>query len=236
MALYAKEIMQRASTILQDGGLVRWPLIELLKWLNDGVREIVNLKPNEVTEFVEIALDVGTLQTLAADHLNLWRVTRNLTAAGLAPRVGKSAITPISADLMNAQMPGWQDPTVLAYSVDVNHVIQDMAAPREFYVVPGNTGFGVIEALVTVMPTDLAEPANPLDIESYAALAVSVPDQFRAALVDYILVRAFSKDMAIAGNSQRAVQHQQLFDRALGIQRQTDAETTVNKSGSQPNS
>lgn len=237
MAFTAKDVMHRANTVLQDAGAVRWPATELLLWLNDAVREVALQKPNAVAETAELSLSAGTWQQIPADCISLIRVVRNLANVEADPggRTGGKAITPVVREILDAQMPGWQDPNVLPSGSQVIHVVQDMMDPRSYYVVPGNDGTGVIEAIVARMPTEIAEPGNPLDIDSYTA-NVDLPDIYRNALVDYVLYRAFSKDMNLAGNGQRAQAHYQQFATAIGLKLQTEGVTTVNKTGSQPDS
>jgi hypothetical protein len=237
MAFTAKDVMLRATTVLQDAGAVRWPATELLLWLNDAVRELALHKPNAVAETAELSLAQGTWQSLPAEYISLIRVSRNLTnvAADVGGRTGGKAITPIVREILDAQMPGWQDLTVLPASPNVTHIIQDMMDPRSFYVVPANDGTGIIEAIVSKMPADIVQPTNPLDIDSYTA-TVDLPDIYRNALVDFVLYRAFSKDMNLAGNAQRAGAHYQQFAQAIGMKTQTEQVTTVNTTGSQPNS
>ena len=170
MPFTAYDVLYQASITLNDAQSVRWPLPELLSWLNAGVREIVVAKPDANSKTVELAMATGTVQTLAEDHYALVRVIRNLTnVANATPRVGGASITPTKRHVLDASYPGWQNPTVLPYTKEVSHVIQDDAEARTFYVVPGNNGTGLIEAVVSVMPNNIATPANPLALASYSA-------------------------------------------------------------------
>ena len=213
MALTAKDVMERATIILQDTGMVRWPATEMLKWLNDGQREICIHKPTAVTETVTLDLVSGTKQDLPATYVSLVAVHRN---------TGGKVIRPIERAVLDNQMPGWHDTSVLPFSAEVTHVIFNVESPREFYVAPGSTGVSSqIEATVAVLPVDVAVPANPLDIESYTA-TLSVPEIWRGALVDYVLYRAYSKDSQSPNAGNRAAAHYQQFQSALGIKVATD--------------
>jgi hypothetical protein len=230
--MQAKDILHRANITLQDTGFVRWPLPELLLYLNDGMRELAIYKPTAVTETVELPLSEGTLQAIPDAYISLLRVTRNLATLDGSPqgRTGGKAITPTSRNTLDVVMPSWQDPNTLPYSATVQHVIQDMADPRSFYVVPGNDGNGVIEAVVSVEPTDIAEPANPLDVGSYTA-TVAVPSIFRNALVDYVISRAYQKDSTDPNAAARAQAHYQMFANAIGLKMQTDQAASVKTTG-----
>lgn len=231
--MQAKDILQRASITLHDSGSVRWPLPELLLYLNDAMEELALHKPNAVTQTVELTLGKGTWQTVVDPHISLVRVIRNLATldASASKRTGGIAITVTERMALDLVMPGWQDPSVLAQSAVVNHIIQDLADPRSFYVVPGNDGTGTIEAVVAVKPAAIVEPGNPLDIASYAIDITDVPMIFKNALTDYVLYRAYSKDSTDPGAAQRSQAHYQLFANAIGLKQQTDAITNVNTTG-----
>lgn len=229
MSFTAAEVFQRTETILQDAGAVRWPYPEQLLWLNDAGREVVTLKPNANAKTVELALVAGTKQALPAQYHALLEVKRNLTGAEGA-RVGGRAITTAMRSVMDNLMPNWHDPTFLPYAAMVRHVVDDPLDQATFYVVPGNTGAGVIEAVVSALPTPLAVPSVDSDIlAAYAALTVDLPRIYLNPVVDYVLYRSFSKDMAQPGAAQRAGAHYSAFNGALGVKAQAEVNQNVNQ-------
>lgn len=217
MAEIASEVMLKVSIILADAGGTRWPLPELLKWLNDGLREITLHAPSAVSSVEVIDMVEGTRQTLPDGFAALLRVNSNIDATG---NRGVS-VRPTRRDILDQQIPGWQSAAKLAFNAIVYHVIDDPLDRRSFLVAPGNDGTGKIECVVAKRPTEIAAPANPLDIEAYADV-IELDDIFINSLVDYILYRAFSKDIAVPGIPQRAQAHYQQFANALGINMQTE--------------
>lgn len=229
MAFDAKDVLGRAVTVLQDSGGTRWPLVELLDWLNLGVREIVRLKPNATAATVELQLSEGTYQEVATNHHSLIRVIRNLTSAVDAdPRVGGRAIRPVDRGLLDVTIPSWQDPNTLPYAKTVQHVLFDQADPRSFYVVPGNDANGLIEAIVSVIPDKIDAPASPTALANYDGLTVELPDEYEAPLTDYVLHGAFSKDSNVPGSGARAAGHYQKFAQALGTTAAVESIANVN--------
>lgn len=209
MTFKANEVMSRAATTLQDEDSVRWTAPELLKYLNDGLREIVTLKPNALTKTVELELDEGTLQTLPAQYTVLSRVIRNMTSAG----VGAGAIRSLDArSIMDSFIPGWQDDNKVPFAKSVVHVIHDMAEPRTFYVAPGNDGTGIIEAVVGAFPNPVTGSGS--NVSGYTD-TVDLPDTYMNPLVDYVLYRAYSKDARLAGSAARAQAHYSVFRAAV---------------------
>lgn len=210
MTFAAASVMKRASTVLQDDGAVRWTAPEMRDYLNDGLRELVALKPNAKTATVEIPLDLGAKQALPAAYTMLCDVIGN-RIAGNAKAIRMLA----SRKIIDAQIPGWQDSAVLPFSDAVTHVFHDLRDPRTFYVVPGNTGDGIIDAVVGTIPSPVPAPASDvLDVDSYTS-DVDVPDIYQNALIDYVLYRAFSKDSAAPGAAARASAHLELFRAAV---------------------
>lgn len=219
MAFNASSLMLSVQTVLNDAASVRWTAVELHTWLNDGLREIAVLKPNAVAKTVELTLAQGSYQELPVDHFNLFRLTRNLAtnAASQTGRGGGRVITQVEREVMDMQIPGWMDTAVMPYSANVVHFINDISDMAAYYVVPGNDGTGVVEAICAVMPTPVPLPAaDTLMVSSYSTI-VDIPDIYRNALIDYMLYRAFSKDASLPGIAQRAGMHYSQFANALGV-------------------
>lgn len=229
MAFTAGEVLSRALTILQDSGSVRWTLPELLGWLNDALNDITLYAPEVVSDTFVMSLVAGVMQTNPPEAGSILRVNCNVT--GVGPYVRGRTITPIKRQILDSQMPGWQTTAALPYSVDVVHFIEDEALQGKFMVVPGNTGTGKIEIVIAKRPTQIATPASPLVIESYTA-QVTIDDMFRGACVDFVLYKAFQKDIAIPGGPQRAMAYYQNFQQALGIRKAN--EKAVNPTSDDP--
>lgn len=232
MTMQVKDVMRRARITLNDAGSVRWTLPEMLIYINDGVKEIAFAKPNAVSKTVEINLSQGTYQT--HDYLALIRVTRNLTAGAEAAggRVGGRVITPVERDVLDASMPGWQDPALYPNAPQADHIAQDMADPQAFYVIPGNDGTGLIEAIVAELPAEIAEPAaGQTNIETYDDV-IQLHNVWGPVLLNYVLFRAFSKDATEPGNAQRAASYYSMFAGSVGQKSQTETIANTDTTGS----
>lgn len=217
MAFTVLDVILSASRTLIDPDHVRWTLPELLDHLNDAVRTIVAVKPNAKTDTVTLTLASGTLQTLPDEYTILSRVTRNLTTAHTAPGgpVGGEAIRMVAGrEKMDAFFPGWQSNAAL-FSSNVKHVIYDDADLRHFYVIPGNDGSGMIEAVVGVMPPAIVLLGGDPDAEATYNVAAPLSDLYRTPIVDYVCFRAFSKDQGIQASESRASKHFQAFQSAI---------------------
>lgn len=214
MAVAVSEIMSRAAYILNDAGAVRWTPQEMLLWINDGQRAVVIGKPSANTETSTISLAAGTRQAVPASASQLVRILRNTDGP---------AITMVDREIMDAHVPGWGDTTVWPADAIVEHAIYDRASPEAFDVFPANDGTGEIEAVIAVLPSDIAEPgSNPDQIASYTD-NIGIPDSYREALVNYLVYRAFSKDAEYPDSAQRAAAHYQTFAAAVGLKAQIEA-------------
>lgn len=212
MPFTAADVMKRASTILQDTNAVRWTAMELCDWLNEAQRIIVAAKPNALSKTVTLTLGQGTRQELPAAYTILSKVVCNAAVDGTA----RNAVRTLARrELLDTQMPGWHDTTKLPFNAQVSMVWQDFMAPREFYVVPGNTGTGRVQAIVGTNPVPVPLPdGNPLDTDSYVTL-LGFPDLYQSILLDLVLARAFAKDSASPDAMQRSGNHLQLATNAL---------------------
>ena len=201
----AANLLLRIRDTLQDTTGIRWLDAELLRYMNDAQREIVNLRPESASTTANVALVVGTAQTIPAAGLRLIKVVRNMSAAG-GSATGKRAIRIVDREILDTQEPDWHDPTVsgdATHATTVKHYVFDEDDPRRFYVYPGASSTSTfIEIVYSTSPTDFANSSSA---------TMFVDDIYANALIDYVLYRAYMKDAEFAGNQQRASSHYQLF-------------------------
>ncbi|RBO54653.1 hypothetical protein DSD19_04560 [Rhodovulum sp. BSW8] len=219
----AKDVLSRAQTILQDAGATRWPLPELLDWLNDATLNICTVKPTACAAFVSLDLTPGTEQALTEEQTQMLKPVRNIAASGGPGR----SVTIVDAAMLDAHFPAWTDPAVMPATDEVRHVIVDVVNPTRFRVFPPNTGAGKIEAHVALRPAPIPLPANSGKLDSYGA-EIGISPVYLDAIVDYVVSKAFSKDAATAGAATRSVAHFQRYQSALGIRQQVENTATAN--------
>jgi hypothetical protein len=206
--LTGANIITRVQDTLQDTTSVRWSEAELLRYINDAQREIVNFRPEASADHANVQLVAGTEQTIPDVGLRLIKVVRNMSATG-SSATGKRTIRLVSSDILNAQDPDWHDPSATgssAHGTVVKNYIFDEDDPRKYYVYPGISGNAYVEIVFSRTPTDLSSTSSTIYID----------DIYGNAIVDYVLFRAYLKDAEYAANSQRAGTHYQLFAASLG--------------------
>jgi len=228
--LQGVQILTRAGILLQDEGHVRWPLPELVHWINEAVDAILLAKPSASSTSMTIPMVAGTLQSVPQSGtptpLRLMGITRNIVAAG-PPRVGGRAIRPVIRSVLDTSAPNWHDSRYVPFHKEVRQFIFDEENPLEFYVYPGNTGQGLVEGIVSTRPAPLVASGDVNTIDSYAG-NVGLPEVYSGAMVDYVAYRAQQKD-DFAANTGRAAVHYQTFATAMGIKIQTEAATSPNR-------
>lgn len=209
MALTAQSIVRRAVDTLQDTTSVRWPIPELVRYLNDGQREVVLYRPDASVTNATVNCVAGSKQSLPADGAKLIEVIRNAAAES-----DKKAVRMVNREILDAQLPGWHSVTG---SINILHFMYDPRDPRVFYVYPPALNTAQLDLVYSSYPADITEPA---DGSTYADVTgnVDLPDIYGNVILDYILYRAYSKDSEYAGNAQRAAAHYGAFANALGIE------------------
>lgn len=85
MPISAQSVIRRATDVLQDPTSIRWPVDELVRWLNDAQRAIVKVRPDALNITTTMALALGSRQdldnaTLSPPPAKLIEITRNLAA------------------------------------------------------------------------------------------------------------------------------------------------------------
>lgn len=187
MPLTALEVLTRAGDIIQDQTNVRWPQLELLRWLNDGRREICIARPDLYAMVAVVSLSAGTKQQIPTDGARFLDAIRNMQADGIT---ALAAVRPVQREILDAQTPNWHTDTAAV----TKHFMYDERVPRVFYVWPPAIAAAKLEIAYSQTPTDITVTSTQLTQE----------DIYTGALVDYICYRAFSKDATYAGNIQRA--------------------------------
>ena len=137
--LTGANLITRVQDTLQDTTSVRWSEAELLRYLNDAQREVVNLRPDASALTANVQLSTGTLQTIPTNGLRLLKITRNMSGTS-GSATGGRAIRIVDFDILNTQEPNWNDPTVTgdaAHGTIVKHYAFDQDDPRKYYVYPG---------------------------------------------------------------------------------------------------
>lgn len=215
MAITAQSILQRVATALVDETSVRWTVTELVRYLNDGQREIVTYRPDATATTASVSLVAGARQTLPAEAFKLLDVIRNTNGA-------KSAVRKVDQKLLEAQLPDWQSGTG---SMTVKHYMYDLRDIRVFYVYPPALTGASLEMLYSAKPTDIAEQTAVSSVTGN----ISVLDLFANALQSYVLYRAFAKDAEYAGNAAMASAHYAAFQNAVGVEASATANSSPQK-------
>ena len=205
MALTAQSIVRRAVETLQDTTSVRWPINELVRYLNDGQREVILYRPDAMVTNATVTCTAGSKQALPANGAKLIEVVRN---------TGGRAVRMVNREILDSQTPGWHSVTG---SATILHFMYDPRDPKVFYVYPPALGTAQLDIVYAAYPTDIAEPA---DGSLYTAVTgnISLPDIYGNVLCDYVLYRSYTKDSEYAGNAGRAQAHYASFANALGIE------------------
>lgn len=220
MAVLAKSIIRRVVDLLQDAGASGWSTAELVRWLNDGQREVVVYRPDACTTAAAIPLAAGVRQSLPATAHKLIDIRCNTT--GL-----KSAVTLVNRTELDDINPSWRS---MASTTEIAHFMYDQRDPRSFDVYPPAAAGASLDAICASFPVDIAEPADGATWADVAG-SIGVGDLFANALVDYVMHRAYSKDDNEAGNAARAVAHYQAFTNALGAEATGTATATPAERG-----
>ena len=158
-----------------------------------------------VPEAVLVALDVpivaGTKQTLPVGSIMLVRLNRNMGSSGAVPG---EAPRRVSMAMMDLHRPTWNADTP---TLVVKNWMYDTRTPRVYYVYPPMSGATTLEAEYSVIPAVVASGTD----------TIALDDFYVNPIIDYVLWRAFSKDIEIPGMKSKAEAHRAAFDQSLDM-------------------
>lgn len=198
----AQKIVNDAKTILQETTGIRWPDAELLGWVSAGQREIVMLVPsaNPVTTAFTAAPNT-TRQFIPSDGYQFLDVVSNGQG---------QAVTGISKALIETLRRSWRTDPGTLYPI---HYVFDPRQPRCFHLYPFPIAGAVVELTYSAAPAELTSLGQ----------VIALDDLYANPLLDYVLYRAYSKDLETVGSAERAVAHRTAFENTLGLRAQAMA-------------
>lgn len=201
-----KEIIRKAQAILQDPAGVRWPASELVGYLNEGQRQLATARPAEVAVTQDFTLVGGARQSLPENTFLLLDAQHNGTQR-------KRALTKVERHTLEAVGRDWASMPPTSATI---HYMYSELEPREFLVYPPAVAGTPLRATFAAYPADVPEPTGATfsDVTGTTALEA----RWDAALLDYVLYRAWSKDAEYAANEQRANAHLGLFTTSVAVQ------------------
>jgi hypothetical protein len=205
--MLASKIIDRVKEVLQDNNSVTWTETQLIEWLNDALRAVVDNRPDATSVTASMALAAGTKQSLPAGGAKLLKVIRNMGAGGATP--GR-AIRIVDQDTLDENAPNWHADTPTA---EVKAYVFDAEAdPKVFYVTPPADGTAQVEIAYSADPTEITAVGD----------TVPVPDVYAPSLIEWMLYRCFSRESIKTPNYQRGLNHQRAFFNLLGVKMQAD--------------
>jgi len=201
------DILGRASVILQDTAATRFTNANLLKFFNDGQREVVLHRPDANVTSETFACANGSKQTLPTAALRLINIHRNSNG---------NAVTQVERVMLDENLPTWHE--ALAGTKGIEHFIYDSTDPKNFYVYPkAVSGTHSLEIVYSSVPSDISISNFSTD-----TTVMGLDDVYANCLLDYVLYRAYQIDSE-EGNLSRAQMHFGAFAQALGIKTRSDA-------------
>jgi hypothetical protein len=190
-----------SSQQLNDEVGVTWMPSQLIPYINNGIKEIVTLKPDAFASLVPYSLQPGIRQPLPISCVDLVDVTYNLVNGNYT-----SAVNGIPKDVMDRLLPDW--PTWSPSSIVIFN-IEDSNDSKNFYVFPPQpaTGMGTVETLQTIMPAELtaADSGFPLDL-SYVPI-----------IINYVVSMALGEENSIQNAQQKSNLYYNKFLQGLGL-------------------
>ena len=214
------DVISRVEAILQDSN-VRWPRLELQRWLNESYLSIVLLRPDANAKCATFTCAAGSKQTLTASSggfptaVRLLDIKRNVASSST-----KKVVRVVAQSVLDDQRPSWHTETQTA---NIQHYTYDPRNPKDFYVYPPAAATAQLEVVYVDMPSAHALSDSQLDPANSNTAVILLDDIYLGPITDWILYRAYSKDAEYGANEARASSAFQTFNAAIGTKTQVDA-------------
>lgn len=206
MATTLKSVLERVVSTLVDEKLSTWTLADLVRYVNDGQRDIHVKRPDLFNVEYELGMVLGVRQSLPAAGSKLIDIAANATGA-------RRPITRVERRLLDAQVPGWraQEP-----SIELDHFLYDERQPKVFEVYPPASVGARVLIEYAAIPAELPIPGPSVTLASLTG-DINVGDLQATALQHYVCYRCYAEGDENT-NAARAQAFLQLFADALDIE------------------
>ncbi len=194
----AEQIIRDVRVLNNDSVAARYRHqdADYFAWLNDGIRQICNLHPEECTELMVLALVEGVNQTLPDAVIKLRRPIRNMGIGGATPG---TVVTFADMETMDLFLPSWH---MTSTAQDIKHIFYATKLDsNQFAVYPPAKATSTVQVEADVYPDALDDAAD----------IIPIADRYTNALQAYILFRYFSTDGEDAANAAAAASYYNLF-------------------------
>lgn len=206
MALTIENILtSRVRVLLRDidDGGIQWLDPELLEWANEACAEVARIRPEASSQTVDVALTAGARQSIPSGATLLLEGICNVnvstgTEMRVVRRVDREDLDKENLDWMTEAKVG----TVKRY-------VQSKTDPRSFYVYPphdGNTMTG-LRLVVSTAPTRVTAMSDSFPL----------PDIYAAPVANYVLFRAFGKQIESQESQARSDKFLKICYEQLGV-------------------
>lgn len=207
MNIKAQNIIQRIVRDLNDQTSVRWTIPELVRYFNDGQREIATLRPDSMNMRVQHPLAAGATQTLPPNGTKLIDINSNAIGT-------RGAVTLVASAILDTQVRNWRN---LPGSNEILHYTYDPREPKTFEVYPPALATAVLDLEYSALPTDIPEPAEGTIFTAVTG-DFAMGALFANAMQHYILFRCYGKDTEYTANPGMAQSYQQMYANDLGVE------------------
>lgn len=211
MASTTSDLVRRARLTLCDPDAKHWTDEELLAYLNEAVCELAGLRPDEFTSQTELALVPGRCQTVP-EGCDLVSVQGD--CSGEDPGITRATST--AGDRLGAKFLCRDDVCPDAPDADGGEPTEcAIWRASSFRVTPASRGYFMIDPPVPDGCSDITVTAMVYCMPERLPLGDDpecvMPCSYDAQLVDFILMRAFEKDIDSVSAQQRASYHRRSF-------------------------
>lgn len=186
MATAQNHIDEVRAIIHDENPTYRWSDVELIRYLNAGIRQTITLVPEANT--IETVFDTLTSRTarqsLPTGGIKFIKASRNYADDGTTPQ---GVVRYSEKDSLDTYDPDWEyDTTIKADGANYfEHFCHDSREPAVFYLYPppaaDNKRVGIIHSAV---PTAITLVGNDIPLA----------DEYLNALVQYTVYRAMTKE------------------------------------------
>lgn len=209
----AQELIDAVSGQLNDTGNDTWSKATLIEYINSAQKTIATFRPDSSQTTVSVQMNAGSKQSMPAAARRLLEITRNMGSDGNTPG---STVRPADHESLRLFDGGWHSSTQTA---EINNYSYSEKTPDIYYVDPPSDGTGYVEMSYSVVPTEVTQTTDTLDLN----------DIYKEPIIQWMMFRAYSVEVDSVSSRNRARAHEDSFYNMMGRKFLRDAQFSASQ-------
>jgi len=214
-----RDVLESVALRFNDTDYVRFTSGQYLKFLDDTILRLIQIRPDAHTTTAVVDLVAGSRQTIPDTGFSLIDIFMNKSGSAGSWTSGTPILQVAREDL--DYFNSWHTAEEIT---EIDEFAYDLRNPRVFWVAPAPATAGTVHVEMVYSSGVDSYANDPDDFATVLEKTIPMEDIYRSVLISGMLSLCFSADSASATDRAVAQQYEQQFLQSLGLEYEASRE------------